>query len=107
MLKTISAALLAASVLAAPALAASNGKTDTAPVSRSTTDKTAPDKTSAVTPTKAKPGVLNANASMHDPRKHHVKHARHYRNHNRMAAKTHAKISLKRSTVSKTAIKHG
>jgi len=107
MLKTISAALLAVSVLAAPALAASNGKTDAAPVTRSTTDKTAPAKTGAVTPTKAKPNVLNANAKMHNTHKHHVKHARHYRNHNKMAAKAHTKISQKHSTVSKTAIKRG
>ena len=107
MLKTISAALLAVSVLAAPALAASNGKTDAAPVTRSTTDKTAPAKTSAATPTTAKPGMPNANAKMHETHKHHVKHARHYRNHNKMAAKAHAKVSLKRSTVSKTAIKRG
>ena len=69
MLKTISAALLAASVLAAPALAAT-GKIDEARVG-----KTTPVKSS----------VLNANAKMGG---HHGKHYRHtsHRHHKKMAA---------------------
>ena len=69
MLKTISAALLAASVLVAPALAAT-GKNDEARVIKST-------------PVKA--SVLNANAKMG---RHHHRHYRHYshRHHKKMAA---------------------
>jgi hypothetical protein len=68
MLKTISAALLAASVLAAPALAAT-GKSDEARVIKPT----------------AKASVLNANAKMG---RHHTKHVRHYNNrhHKKVAA---------------------
>lgn len=80
MLKTISAALLAASVLAAPALAASNGKTDAAPVNKTAT---------------VKPGVLNANAKMHT---HHVKHARHHTHHKKMAYRHHKKMASTKAT---------
>jgi len=63
MLKTISAALLAASVLVvAPAMAASPGRATHAPVIKAF---------------QAKPGVLNANARMG---RHHHRHA-HHRNH--------------------------
>jgi hypothetical protein len=63
MLKTISAALLAASVLVvAPAMAAGPGRTSHAPVIKSV---------------QLKPSVLNANARM--GRHHH----RHYHHHNR------------------------
>jgi hypothetical protein len=63
MLKTISAALLAASVLVvAPAMAAGPGRTSHAPVIKSV---------------QVKPSVLNANARMG---RHHV---RHFHHHNR------------------------
>ena len=79
MLKTISAALLAATVLAAPALAAT-GKNDEARVIKST-------------PVKA--SVLNANAKMG---RHHHAHYRHYshRHHKHVGAvKTAPKVSFK------------
>ena len=65
MLKTISAALLAASVLVvAPAMAAAPGRTTPAPVAKAI---------------HVKPSVLNANAKMG---RHHHKHFRHhYRHH--------------------------
>jgi hypothetical protein len=115
MLKTISAALLAASMLAAPALAASStdqapagkttqapvGKTDQSKTGQSTAGKTdqAPAGKTAQTPaaksTQAKPGALNAKAMM----SHHGKHIRHHHSHKKMGSlKTH-KIS-KASTVS-------
>jgi hypothetical protein len=81
MLKTISAALLAVSVLAAPALAANSGKTAQAPVIKAGQVKTS---------------ALNANARMG---RHHVKHVRHHRSHQKMVGhKTHR--------VSKATIKH-
>jgi hypothetical protein len=90
MLKTISAALLAASMLAAPALAASSsgqapaGTTTQAPVA-----KTAP----------MKSGALNANTRIG---RHHRKHVAHLRTHKHVGAlKTH-----KLSKVSKASIKH-
>lgn len=86
MLKTISAALLAVSVLAAPALAASSGKTDTAPATKTMTDKAA----AAKTPAAIKPNVLNANAGMH---KHHVQHAQHHRHH-KMVDRYHKKVAV-------------
>jgi hypothetical protein len=90
MLKTLSAALLAASMLAAPALAASStdqapaAKTDAAPVA-----KIAPMKSSTLnTSTKAT--------------RHHRKHVAHLRTHKHVTAvKTH-----KLSKVSKASIKH-
>jgi hypothetical protein len=112
MLKTISAALLAASIVAAPALAADSGKnvqsqggnkTAQAPVngssgagvSQSQTGKAAqvPAGTTATGKTKA----LNANAKMHRT---------HHRSHNTSSIKTHskAKVSLKRLA---PATKHG
>jgi hypothetical protein len=61
MLKTISAALLAASVLVvAPAMAAGSGRTTHAPVIKAF---------------QMKPGVLNANARMS---RHHQRHAHHH-----------------------------
>jgi hypothetical protein len=69
MLKTISAALLAASVLVvAPAMAAGYGRTAHAP---------------AVKTMHVKPGVLNANARMgrHHYHHRHVHHRHHYRFH--------------------------
>jgi hypothetical protein len=99
MLKTISAALLAASMLAAPALAANStdqapaGKTAQAPVSK--TDPAPVAKTNqapAAKTTQVKPSALNANAKM----SHHSKHASHHRSHkNKMS-------SLKTHKVSKT-----
>lgn len=99
MLKTISAALLAASMLAAPALAASStdqapaGKTAQAPASK--TDPAPVGKTDqapAAKTTQVKPSALNANAKM----SHHGKHASHHRSHkNKMS-------SLKTHKVSKT-----
>jgi hypothetical protein len=90
MLKTISAALLAASVLAAPALAA--GSTDSAPAGTTTqapAAKTAPMKSSAL------------KASTKTTR-HHRKHISHLRTHKHVAAvKTH-----KLSKVSKATTKH-
>ena len=82
MLKTISAALLAVSVLAAPALAASSGKTDTAPATKTMTDKAAAAKTPAA--------IKNANAGMH---KHHVQHAQHHRHH-KMVDRYHKKVAV-------------
>jgi hypothetical protein len=92
MLKTISAALLAASVLAAPVMAASTAaqapanKTAQAPA-----NKTAP----AAKAAQVKPSVLNANAKMG----HHHKHFRHHRSHKKMSA-------LKTHQASKVTIKH-
>ncbi|MBB5051899.1 hypothetical protein HNQ36_001853 [Afipia massiliensis] len=60
MLKTISAALVAASMLAAPAMAATVMKTETAPVAKSET---------------MKPSVANANAKVKAKKvKHHKAH---------------------------------
>src|SRR5260370_2584057 len=98
MLKTISAALLAASMLAAPALAASStdqapaGKTTQAPASKADqapvakTDQ-APAAKTAQTPAaktkQVKPSALKANAKMSH-------HGKHLRSHKHMGAlKTH------------------
>jgi hypothetical protein len=78
MLKTISAALLAASVLAAPAFAATSSHT--APVAKAAT---------------AKHRVLNADARMD----HQVSHHRGHRHHHKVAA-------LGKHRISKAAIKH-
>lgn len=70
MLKTISAALLAASVLvAAPAMAAGHGRTAHAP---------------AIKTMHMKPNVLNAHAGMGRYHHHHrhFHHRHHYRFHN-------------------------
>jgi hypothetical protein len=75
MLKTISAALLAASVIVAPAMAAGTVKTDVAPVTKS--EKATP--------------ALGAKASMHKAR--HIRHAHHIRRH-----RTHA-AAVKKHTV--------
>ena len=101
MLKTISAALLAASVIAAPALAAGSGKSTEAPKSTQapkTTQAPAPaDKAAQVKPTaQVKPNALNANAKMG---RHHVKQIRHHRGHKKMSA-------IKTHRVSKATIKH-
>jgi hypothetical protein len=74
MLKTISAALLAASVLAVPALAAGPAKTTQAPAVKSEQAKSEPAKSEQAktkTTERAKTGVLNANAKMG---RHHHKH---------------------------------
>jgi molybdopterin biosynthesis enzyme len=89
MLKTISAALLAASVLVAPALAAAPGKTTPAPVVKSENVKP------VIKSEKVKPNALNANAKMG---RHHVKQVRHHGSHKMSALKTHK--------VSKATIKH-
>lgn len=93
MLKTISAALLAASVIAAPALAAGYGKTTQAPVS-----KTAQVEPNGKVNAKAqvKPSALNANAKMD---KHHVKHAKPHKKMEKTGA-------LKTHQASKATIKH-
>jgi hypothetical protein len=101
MLKTISAALLAASVIAAPALAAGSGKSTEAPKTMQapkTTQAPAPaDKAAQVKPTaQVKPNALNANAKMG---RHHVKQIRHHRGHKKMSA-------IKTHRVSKATIKH-
>ena len=81
MLKTISAALVAASVLAVPALAGTSGKTVQAPV-----NKTA--QAPAVKAEQGKAKALSANARMG---RHH-KHYRHHRHHKHIGLyKTHAK----------------
>jgi hypothetical protein len=69
MLKTISAALIAASMLAAPAMAAGTTRTQTAPITK-------PAATAAKQ--QIKPGVLNANAKMG---RHHHRHLRHHVSH--------------------------
>lgn len=74
MLKTISAALLAASMLAAPAIAAGVANNTTAPVIKSVQVKKA---------VQVKPSVLNANARMG---RHHHRNFRHHRFHKRMGA---------------------
>lgn len=95
MLKTISAALLAASVIAAPALAAGSGKSTEAP--KSTQAPAPADKAAQVKPTaQVKPNALNANAKMG---RHHVKQIRHHRGHKKMSA-------IKTHRVSKATIKH-
>ena len=101
MLKTISAALLAASVIAAPALAAGSGKSTEAPKStqapKTTQAPVAADKAAQVKPTaQVKPNALNANAKMG---RHHVKQIRHHRGHKKMSA-------IKTHRVSKATIKH-
>jgi hypothetical protein len=89
MLKTISAALLAASFIAAPALAAGSGKTTENKTTQAPVAKTE----------QAKPGTLKANAKMSS---HHVKHHRH---HNKMGAiKSHSKLGSKQVT---SAVKRG
>ena len=95
MLKTISAALLAASVLAAPAMAAGTAKNPG-------TSHGAP----AIKSAQVKPSVLNANAKMG---RHHHKHYRHHRHHKKMGAvKAHTKMSFKPVTKShsKVSFKH-
>jgi hypothetical protein len=95
MLKTISAALLAASVIAAPALAAGSGKSTEAP--KTTQAPAAADKAAQVKPTaQVKPNAFNANAKMG---RHHVKQIRHHRGHKKMSA-------IKTHRVSKATIKH-
>jgi hypothetical protein len=124
MLKTISAALLAASMIAAPAFAANTGKATQAPAAKSVQapaikgDANSSAKTSAKASVKASAakvgaktstnsGALNANARMS-----HHKHYRHY-HHKKMSAlkphqasfknagkvqasKSHSKVSFKR-----------
>ena len=90
MLKTISAALVAASVLAAPALAAAPGKTVRAPVNKT---MQAP----AIKADQNKSKALNANARMDS----HHKHYRHHRHHKHIGLlKTHAKphVAIKHTT---------
>jgi hypothetical protein len=86
MLKTISAALLAASVIAAPAFAG-------APAKSATKTAAAP----VTTADQARSKVLSANATMGH---HHRKHASLHRRHKHMAApKAHAtpKAAMKRA----------
>jgi hypothetical protein len=94
MLKTISAALLAASVIAAPALAAGQAKTAQAPVTKAEQVEKA--KPSALNANAKKPSALNANAKMS---RHHVRPVSHHRSHKHMGA-------LKTHNFSKASIKH-
>ncbi len=100
MLKTISAALLAASMIAAPALAANSGKTTQTP----SVNKTAQAPASTQVPTgktaqavkppgKAgvKASVLNANARMH--------HKHHRRYHHTSAVRMHSKVHQKHAAI--------
>jgi hypothetical protein len=96
MLKTISAAFLAASVIAAPAIAAEAGKSTTqAPViktdqtqTKASTTAVKPD-VKADTKSDAKAKTMNANAAV-TPSEHR-KHVRSHRHHHKMvAAKTSA-----------------
>lgn len=80
MLKTISAALLAASVIVAPAIAATSGKTTQAPVTKSE---------ASIKSTQVKKNPLNANAKM-THRRQHVRHSKHRGVHEKTAfVKTH------------------
>jgi hypothetical protein len=104
MLKTISAALLAASVFATPVLAAESTKTTAnAPVVKTTPTKATDAKSTqrqTMQPAAAqtKPAALNANAKMG---KHHRKHVSHYHRHHgkpdalKTTLKTAPKMSLK------------
>src|SRR6267378_1077632 len=86
MLKTISAALLAASIVAAPVMAAGSSKTTQAPAAKAA---------------QVKPNALNANAKMDS---HHVKHVRHHRAHKKVSAvKTHqsSKATIKQAPATK------
>jgi hypothetical protein len=81
MLKTLSAALLAATVIAAPALAATSGKSFThAP---------------AIKAQYGKPKVMNANARMSHHAHHHRYHHRHHPHHKIGSSKAHSKVSVK------------
>ena len=81
MLKTISAALLAASIVAAPVMAAGSSKTTQAPAAKAAQVKPKADAQVM------KPNALNASAKMG---RHHVKHVRHHRAHKKVSAvKTH------------------
>jgi len=133
MLKTISAALLAATMIAAPALAASTNNTTQAPATKTTTDKAAIAKTSAKTgvktgvKTSAKAATkatakskLNATANtttgqaaavkpakpsvLNANAKMHSKHYRHHRHHKPVSAtKSNSKVSLKHVAQAKPA----
>jgi hypothetical protein len=83
MLKTISAALLAASVIVAPAMAASTVKTDVAPATKS----------APVTKSEKATPAPDTKASMHKAR--HIRHAHHIRRHR---TPTHA-AEVKKQTV--------
>jgi flagellar basal body-associated protein FliL len=93
MLKTISAALLAASIVAAPVMAAGSSKTTQAPAAKAAQVKP----NAQIKP----PNAVNANAKMG---RHHVKHARHHRTRKKMSAvKTHqsSKATLKQAPATK------
>jgi len=103
MLKTISAALLAASVFAAPALAATRAKTAQAPAANTTQAPMA--KTTAAKTTqapvikadRAKSKAMNANAKMH---RHQVRHHRHY-NKNVLNKHHTPKVAIKHAAPAK------
>jgi hypothetical protein len=107
MFKTISAALLAVSVLAAPAMAAGIAK-DSVKAAPAPVTKTA--QAPVINAVKAKPSVLNANASMgrHHHRHHHFHKHMSYKHvsHKHFANKSHpfSKVTVKHV---KTAIKRG
>ena len=90
MLKTFSAALLAASLLAAPAIAATTGKTTEAGVTKSAT---------VTKSAQVKKNPLNANAKTGQSR-HHVRH------HNRHRAKTAMGKTYKSAKVAAKHVKH-
>ena len=91
MLKNISAALLAISVMAAPAMAAGIAKTAEAP---------------AINAVKAKPNVMNANASMgrHHHRFHKPFHTHFHKHVGANKPHQFSKVTVKHV---KTAIKRG
>jgi hypothetical protein len=104
MLKTISAAFLAASVIAAPALAAETGKSTTqAPVIKSDQTQTKASTTAvkpdvkAETKSDAKAKAMNANAAV-TPSEQHKSVRSHRHHHKMMSAKTTAAKSSAATT---------
>jgi hypothetical protein len=95
MLKTISAAFLAASVIAAPAFAMDAGKTATAPVIKAdqTQTKTTAAKPVAGVKADAKSKAMNANAAVTPDEHKTVRSHRHHHKH--LASKHLAKKSVK------------
>lgn len=94
MLKTISAALVAASMLAAPAMAATVIKTERGPVTKTVV---------------VKPSVANARAETIVVKKaghHHRKYIRHHRAHKHMGAVVTKKVVVKRVSDNGPKVKH-
>jgi hypothetical protein len=90
MLKTFSAALIAASLLAAPAIAATSGKTNEAGTTKSAT---------VTKSAQVKKNPLNANAKVGE-RHHHVRH------HNRHRAKMSVGKTYNSAKVAAKHVKH-